>query len=91
MESNEAYLKKGHWEKCSAKQNQKETDTTCTTFLEPIKLIWINTHIQRGYIIFSLHFLSSAAKYGRIGDISGELLNQEHESESKPLVQKKST
>lgn len=29
MESNEAYLKKGHWEKCRAKQNQEETDNTC--------------------------------------------------------------
>lgn len=29
MEGNEAYLEKGHWEKCRAKQNQKETDNTC--------------------------------------------------------------
>lgn len=47
------------------------------------------THTQRGYIIFLLHSLSSAAKYRRIEAISGELLNQEHESESKPLVKKK--
>lgn len=89
MEGNEAYLKKATGRNVVQSKTRKKQITHVKTFLEPIMLIWINTHIQRGYIIFSLYSLSSAAKYGRIGAISGELLNQEHESESKPLAPKK--
>lgn len=45
--------------------------------------------MQRDYISFLIHSQSSVSKFRKIEAISQELLNQEHESESKLLMQKK--